>query len=225
MEDALVNLMFTHFPIIGICVTIIILSNWLTWWGRGWLLESKNKFTKVQAESERIDADCRKNGDDIKRIDTAVKNNDNDTKRIEADVKKCEVDNRRTEAECKKNEMAITRVEGDHRQLDKSHQGLSAKVDRIESKLDGLIVRFDALAGSFYGLISNLNPMAKEKHDMFLGKSPIELTDVAVNILNEMGGKTYVDNNLVVLLDAMEKQDFKSGLDVQNYCVFCFLII
>jgi hypothetical protein len=78
---------------------------------------------------------------------------------------------------------------------------------------------------SIVGIYQSLNSLlvylkGKDQHlDVSLIKSfsPTKLTDLGNKILIEIGGKKLIDENLEVLISEMEKQDFKSGLDVQNY--------
>lgn len=47
--------------------------------------------------------------------------------------------------------------------------------------------------------------------------SPIQLTESGMGLLTDSGGKLYVEKYLSNILEDMEKQNFKSALDVQNY--------
>jgi len=53
--------------------------------------------------------------------------------------------------------------------------------------------------------------------ELFVSKSPIQLTDFGEKVLVGFGGKAYIDTNLSTLMKGMESEDFKSALDVQNY--------
>lgn len=78
------------------------------------------------------------------------------------------------------------------------------RLNNIEAKLDTLIMHLVAA--------QHIGP------DILKSRSPIQLTDIGVKILVDMGGKDYVDNHINELIVQMEKQSFTSGLDVQNYC-------
>ncbi len=53
--------------------------------------------------------------------------------------------------------------------------------------------------------------------ELFVSKSPIQLTEFGEKVLVGFGGKSYIDTNLDALVKEMEKEDFKSALDVQNF--------
>ena len=53
--------------------------------------------------------------------------------------------------------------------------------------------------------------------DLFVSKSPIQLTEFGEQVLLGFGGKSYIDNGLNSLIASMEKENFKSALDVQNF--------
>ncbi len=53
--------------------------------------------------------------------------------------------------------------------------------------------------------------------ELFVAKSPIQLTEFGDKVLIGFGGKKYIDENLDSLIKVMENENFKSALDVQNF--------
>lgn len=52
---------------------------------------------------------------------------------------------------------------------------------------------------------------------LYQNKSPVTFTELGEEILNEIGGKEFIDNSAVSLLKIMEEHEFKSPLDVEDY--------
>lgn len=53
--------------------------------------------------------------------------------------------------------------------------------------------------------------------ELFVSKSPIQLTEFGEKVLVTFEGQSYIDTNLKSLISLMEKENFKSALDVQNF--------
>jgi len=96
------------------------------------------------------------------------------------------------------------KTENDCGQLNNNQIALNKRLGSIDSKLNTLII--------------HLSSTKKIDSNLFRTQSPIELTEAGSKILSDMGGKNYVDSHLETLINQIQKQDFKSGLDVQNYC-------
>ncbi|MBA7551205.1 hypothetical protein ES705_43741 [subsurface metagenome] len=55
-----------------------------------------------------------------------------------------------------------------------------------------------------------------DKTELFTTTSPVNLTDIGVEVLELIGGKQYIDANSERLIEQMKVQNYKSALDVQN---------
>jgi hypothetical protein len=91
----------------------------------------------------------------------------------------------------------------------------------IEKKLDETFLpKITSLDKSVHGLITFLSTKHTDiQAVLFVSKSPMQLTEIGEAILQQSGGKNYIDTNLDALLEIMTKQEFKSALDVQNFAV------
>lgn len=95
----------------------------------------------------------------------------------------------------------------------------------IEHKIDAQTEAAHDLNLKLIGLSKNINTLVTfltVKHTdlqsgLFQSFSPIQLTVDGIAVLNKSGGQNYVENHLTTLIQEMEKQDFKSALDVQNF--------
>jgi len=81
----------------------------------------------------------------------------------------------------------------------------------ISSKLDKIDVNFGKLI-----------VFLTQKHDdlntgLFQSFSPIQLTSLGDRLLDESGGKKFVDKHMEGIMKVMESEDFKSALDVQTF--------
>jgi hypothetical protein len=90
---------------------------------------------------------------------------------------------------------------------------------RIERNLDDkLFPKIDSIVTSINGLLLFLNTKHKDfKSELFVVKSPVELSPIGNEILEVSGGKKYIDTNSKILIALMEKNSLKSALDVQNH--------
>lgn len=73
------------------------------------------------------------------------------------------------------------------------------------------------LNGSFNNLVFHLGA-SNEKFDtaLFVSKSPLRLTDIGLKILEEIGGKDFIDKNETELIAEMNKIGIKTALDSQT---------
>ena len=53
---------------------------------------------------------------------------------------------------------------------------------------------------------------------LFEQNSPITLTDKGKDVLKVCGGKSYINENIVFLLEDIDNENLSTALDVQNYC-------
>lgn len=95
---------------------------------------------------------------------------------------------------------------------------LIGKMDTQTDKLTVHAEKFTALSLNITTLIAFLTTKHKDlQTGLFKSHSPIQLTESGLDLLNNSGGKEYVENHISTILIDMESQAFKSGLDVQNY--------
>jgi hypothetical protein len=89
---------------------------------------------------------------------------------------------------------------------------------KIDTSISGVQTSITGMQTSVINLIMYLKTK-DEKFDtsLFRSQSPIHLTDLGSKILTDIGGKKAIEDNIEKLMLAMEAQEFKSGLDVQNY--------
>lgn len=55
-----------------------------------------------------------------------------------------------------------------------------------------------------------------DKTELFKTVSPVNLTDIGMEVLELIGGRQYVESNSERLIEQMKEQNYKSALDVQN---------
>jgi hypothetical protein len=97
---------------------------------------------------------------------------------------------------------------------------VEAECSKIESiiipRLNSMEASINSLASSFRSLIAHLS--AKDPTiniTLFIAKSPFELSPAGEQILNESGGKAWVDRNKEVLFINLDNSPIRSALDVQ----------
>lgn len=90
--------------------------------------------------------------------------------------------------------------------------------NRIEKNIDEkLLPKIDSIVTSINGLVLFLNTKHKDfKSEVFVVKSPVELSPIGMKILEDFGGKSYIDLYTEKLIKIMEQVPLKSALDVQN---------
>jgi hypothetical protein len=98
-------------------------------------------------------------------------------------------------------------------------KGVKTELTRIETSVEGVKESVNVMNSSLMNLIMYLKTKDKSLDTslLFIIRSPIQLTEFGHHLLDDIGGKVAIDNNIEELLSKMETQDFKSGLDVQNY--------
>lgn len=101
---------------------------------------------------------------------------------------------KKTEAECEKIEKVLT-----------------PQLSSINSSLT-------TLSGSFNSLIVYLKGRHGEMDtSLFISKSPIQLTELGKRVLEAIGGREFIDNNLSELMNLMDAKGIKTALDSQTY--------
>ena len=101
----------------------------------------------------------------------------------------------------------------------------------IENKIDNHFETTKELNTKLLALSKNINVLVTfltVKHTdlqsgLFQSFSPIQLTELGLEILNTSGGKSYIESHLDALLKEMENQEFKSALDVQSFATSLIL--
>lgn len=88
----------------------------------------------------------------------------------------------------------FSKVERNCVQLDKNQIALNNRLGSIDTKLSTLII--------------HLSSTKKIDSNLFRSNSPIELTEVGAKILVEMGGKSYIDTHLDLLIRTNAKSGF-----------------
>ncbi|MDI9357789.1 MAG: hypothetical protein QM528_02450 [Phycisphaerales bacterium] len=102
--------------------------------------------------------------------------------------------------------------------LETGHAKIETKLTAIESSLANLSSSLANLSASFNSLVAYLSGKDNTMNvSIFVSKSPMELTPIGTEILELTGGKKYIDTNLPYLISEMEKEIFKSGLDVEIF--------
>ncbi len=92
--------------------------------------------------------------------------------------------------------------------------GLSSS---IEKKIDDQTDKFSLMANNITALITFLTTKhADLQSGLFKSFSPIQLTEGGLDLLTKSGAKDYLDKNSSVLVSSLEKEEFKSALDVHN---------
>lgn len=87
----------------------------------------------------------------------------------------------------------------------------------IEKKIDAQTDKFNSLNTSINSLVAFLTTKHGDLQSAFFkSNSPIQLTEVGLDLLTKSGGKDYIDKNATVLVTLLENENFKSALDVQN---------
>jgi len=98
----------------------------------------------------------------------------------------------------------FTKTERDCADMNTGHK-------QIQDKLDGIGTNLNMLVIFLSGKHKDMNT------DLFVTKSPVQLTDFGTEILSAIGGKDYIDANLVALLQLLQNEGLKTALDVENY--------
>jgi hypothetical protein len=116
-----------------------------------------------------------------------------------------------SQGEFKNDSTRIKTIEANQGDFKKDLNDFKNHLTRIDERLTRLERRFDQL-------ILVLQSTKKMNVRLLESNSPLELTALGHKILVEMGGKQFVDMHLARLVKQIEEQNFKSPLDVQDYC-------
>jgi hypothetical protein len=127
----------------------------------------------------------------------------------------------------------VTNLSGRTINLESSVINLAGRTTNVESRLASVELKIDEFIipqlihinqslATLNGSFNNLLVYLKSKDDkmdisFFISKSPIQLTELAERILIEIGGKSFIDNNLYDLMKEMDKKDIKTALDAQTF--------
>ena len=101
---------------------------------------------------------------------------------------------KRTEEDCKKIESEIS----------PALKSMSKSIDSISSDFKSLVVFLGGKHGDM-------------KQELFISRSPVQLTDFGSEILVNSGGKKFIDDNVDSLVKKIEIENLKSALDVENF--------
>ena len=102
-------------------------------------------------------------------------------------------------------ESRLTQVEVRCTRLEKDVKSIKKRLTRVEKKLDTLI--------TFLVTKKEIDPATLQAN------SPIDLTEVGYKILDEMGGREYIDKRLTKFLAKIDNKKVNSPLELQNYSV------
>lgn len=92
------------------------------------------------------------------------------------------------------------------------------KIEEIPAEFTSVNSKLTTISTSIEKLFVFLNQQHTNfPTDLFIARSPIQLTEFGDKVLTGFGGKTYIDENIDSLISAMESVEFKSALDVQNH--------
>ena len=109
-----------------------------------------------------------------------------------------------------------------HERIQKTHSKCDELIEKsipsINTKIDNISITVNELAISVNKIATYIVASDKKlTNDIFITKSPTELSPLGDKILDEIGGKKYIEENVSTLIEKMKLQNFKSGLDVENY--------
>lgn len=102
-------------------------------------------------------------------------------------------------------------------------EGAETECEKIEGKITPSLLAIDksinGLDKSAHALITFLTTKHPDlKLDLLIKtNSPVQLTDLGSEILLAIGGKKYIDENTIYLINELSKESIKSALDVENY--------
>src|SRR5580704_5447225 len=92
------------------------------------------------------------------------------------------------------------------------------KIDgNIMPQLTSISTSFTSLSGSYNNLVIHLQSRDGSLNAaLFMSKSPLRLTEMGEKILNDIGGKIYIDTYLDTLIKKMDLIGIKTALDSQT---------
>jgi len=90
------------------------------------------------------------------------------------------------------------------------------KISSIETTVTDTSHKVDGLGRKLTSIISYLGTRDSKAMAVINSGSPMELTDLGQDLLNASGGKEFVESHLDGLLQLIEKDSPKTGLDVEN---------
>jgi hypothetical protein len=103
--------------------------------------------------------------------------------------------------------------------------GRLEKVEHHCTKIEEIPAEFKSVNSKLTNISTSIEKLfvfLNQQHtnfptDLFVARSPIQLTDFGDQVLLAFGGKSYIDQNIDTLIKTMEGAEFKSALDVQNH--------
>jgi len=103
----------------------------------------------------------------------------------------------------------ISRIYHRFEKTEKDCSTLNSNTTQIFNQITGVDKKLTVIITYLVG--EGFNPA------IFTSHSPIELNKLGYRILEDIGGKKYIDENSESLVKIIEGKGVKSGLDVQNY--------
>jgi hypothetical protein len=96
-----------------------------------------------------------------------------------------------------------------------------SEIEKMNSGIGSIKTDISKISGDLEKLFVFLSgQMDKFPKEFFASHSPIQLNPVGVSLLEEFGGKKFIEDNSKLLIDKLHENNvFKSALDVQNSAV------
>ena len=97
-------------------------------------------------------------------------------------------------------------------------RGIYNRFTKVETEHNNVNTKLDLISTTLKSLVVFLSIKHKDMNvSLYTVKSPIQLSELGVKVLEEIKGKEYIDKNIDHLISLLEKANLKSALDVENY--------
>jgi hypothetical protein len=101
--------------------------------------------------------------------------------------------------------------------------GIETSIKNIDSDVSSIKEKVDNLRISNKAITTVLVTKFDIDHALFVDNSPTALSELGNRIIKESGGKAYLDDNDVLLLEKLQNMEYSSQLDIQNNAYFLLL--
>ncbi len=102
--------------------------------------------------------------------------------------------------------------------------GMLIKIGRFSEGFKNVVKSVDDMGAdirkntmTLKSITTHLYSSGNAAHGLFEHNSPITLTDIGKSVLEQSGGKDYIDKHQITLIQEMENENLETALDVQNY--------
>lgn len=177
-------------------VVIVMLTAFALVWSTVKLNNFYHRYKKTEHQSD--DLSTRQVPDLSKQMSTVIKRIDTIEIRLDnVDQRLDKIDNR------------LDKMDNRMDKMDQRMDKMDQRMDKMDQKLDAIIIAVNGISRFLSG--------SQDKFpDINFTNSPLQLSNIGTSILEDIGGKKYIDDNCIELIHLLEEKSPKTGFDVDE---------